>query len=143
MMRCRVKEGLDVLLPPNCRDRQQQKRCSLFSRVFCHLACAKAVLGPKVLVDALLCRVILLCPRVSPAFCRSTKYNIIYTSWSIFFFFFVQRKRKHALLLNLFLFFQRHVLREDQEFDAEAFVRAADAAAEDPQVRTLTAVSYI
>eukprot|EP00752_Nemacystus_decipiens_P012648 g11203.t1 len=28
---------------------------------------------------------------------------------------------------------QRHVLREDQEFDAEAFVRAADAAAEDPQ----------
>ncbi|CAM9196819.1 unnamed protein product [Ectocarpus fasciculatus] len=27
----------------------------------------------------------------------------------------------------------RHVLREDQEFDAEAFVRAADAAAEDPQ----------
>lgn len=29
---------------------------------------------------------------------------------------------------------QRHVLREDREFDAEAFVRAADAAAEDPQV---------
>ncbi|CAM9791989.1 unnamed protein product [Ectocarpus sp. 4 AP-2014] len=28
---------------------------------------------------------------------------------------------------------QRHVLREDQEFDAEAFVRAANAAAEDPQ----------
>ncbi|CAN0210355.1 unnamed protein product, partial [Ectocarpus sp. 8 AP-2014] len=28
---------------------------------------------------------------------------------------------------------QRHVLREDQEFDSEAFVRAADAAAEDPQ----------
>eukprot|EP00903_Cladosiphon_okamuranus_P018792 g17287.t1 len=29
---------------------------------------------------------------------------------------------------------QRHVLREDREFDAEAFVRAADAAAENPQV---------
>lgn len=29
---------------------------------------------------------------------------------------------------------QRHVLREDREFDAEAFVEAVAAAAEDPQV---------
>lgn len=41
---------------------------------------------------------------------------------------------KHRSLLANLCFFQRHVLREDQEFDSEAFVRAADAAAEDPQV---------
>lgn len=47
-------------------------------------------------------------------------------------------ENKHACAVRCVLQFspswQRHVLREDREFDAEAFVRAADAAAEDPQV---------
>ncbi|CAM9305616.1 unnamed protein product [Scytosiphon promiscuus] len=38
-----------------------------------------------------------------------------------------------AVMNSLAPSMQRHVLREDQEFDAEAFVRAAEAAAEEPQ----------